>query len=157
PDDRLDAVAVTSAVPGTARMYRLSDFFTAASDPKGSDTLRTLLTRNTACKSLQIRRRAIGSLLHLLEDSYARGHVRRTLTNPGDLVGGQTEIFKPGKYGAWGEVENFHCYKGQDESAHDRYDKVASGVALDVNNLDSFNGLVGARDAIAATIKILNY
>jgi hypothetical protein len=73
PDDRLDTVAVSSPVAGTANSFKLSGFFTDESDPKGSDTLRTLLTRDTACKSLQIRRRAIGSLLHLVEDSYARG------------------------------------------------------------------------------------
>ena len=157
PDDRLDSVAVQSTVSGTATTFMLKDFFADDSDPKGSDTLRTLLTRDTACKSLQIRRRAIGSLLHLIEDSYARGHVRRTLTNPGDLVAGQTEIFKPGKYGLWGEVENFHSYKGQDEKAHDRYDKPPDGVTLDTANLDSFDGLVGARDAIAGAIKILDF
>jgi hypothetical protein len=60
-------------------------------------------------------------------------------------------------------VENFHCYTGQDESAHDRYDKVPdfgpnSATKLDAsNNLDSFNGLLGARDAIGAAIKLLSF
>jgi hypothetical protein len=157
-DDRLDAVTVQTIVAGTGKTYMLSDFFDQDTDPKGSDTLRTLLTRDTQCKSLQIRRRAIGSVLHLVEDSYARGHVKRTLTNPGDLViPGQIEIFKPGKYGLWGAVLNFHCYKGQKSSDHDRYDKVPDGVTLDTSNLGTFDGLLGARDAIAGAIKMLDY
>ena len=157
PDDRLDAVPVTSTASGTGTTYLFKNLFTDESDPKGTETLRTLLARDTACKSLQLRRRAIGSLLHVIQDSYARGHVRRALTNPGDLVPGQDDIFKPGTYGLWGDVENFHSYKGQDPAAHDRYDKVPEGMALDTANLDSFNELSGARDAIAAAIKILDF
>ena len=95
-----------------------------------------------------------------MEDSYARGHVRRTLTNPQDqLQAGNIDDFKAGKYGIWGDVENFHCYKGQDETAHDRYDQVPPfrGINLDPTNLDSFNALLGARDAIGAAIKLLNF
>src|SRR3954452_20608677 len=46
---------------------------------------------------------------------------------------------------------------GQKESDHDRYDKPPNGVTLDTSNLDSFDGLVGARDAIAGAITILDF
>ncbi|MBE3016083.1 hypothetical protein IL992_44095 [Microbispora sp. NEAU-D428] len=155
--DRLDAVPIAShltADDGTEYSARLADFFTAASLPSGSDTLRTLLTRNTACESLDLPRRAIGSLLHLVQDSYARGHVRRVLLNPGDLLPGKTDEFTSGTYGRFGDVENFHCYRGQNHKLHEKYDRpIATLSAVDPS---SFNSLLGARDAIKASTSLLN-
>ncbi|MGW0594654.1 papain-like cysteine protease family protein [Streptosporangium sp. NPDC002607] len=154
--DRLDAVPIAShvtAADGTAYSTTLADFFTAASLPRGSDTLQTLLTHDTACTSLDLPRRAIGSLLHLLQDSYARGHVRRVLLNPGDLLPGKTDEFTPGTYGRFGDVENFHCYRGQDHKLHEKYDTPTATVR--VTDPSSFNSLLGARDAIKASTSLL--
>jgi hypothetical protein len=106
--------------------------------------------------SLNLKSRAIGSLLHLVQDSYARGHVRRTLTNPGDLVPETTDVFRPGTYGQYGEVENFHCYRGQNHSLHDKYDTPPSGTTLRASDVTSFNALLGARDAIDTSLELLN-
>jgi hypothetical protein len=124
---------------GTTYSYSLQDFFNSAARPTNTDTLKDLLTLNTACKSLDIGRRALGSLLHMVQDSFARGHVKRTLTNPKDLLAGEAVKFKPGKYGKYGEVENFHCYKGQDPHEHDKYDGPGDSKPS-AANLDSFNG-----------------
>jgi hypothetical protein len=90
----------------------------------------------------------------MVQDSYARGHVRRTLINPADQLPG-TDLFKPGTYGEYGEIENFHCYRGQNEALHDMYDKPQGPVPKPAD-LASFNALPGARDAIDASIKLLN-
>jgi hypothetical protein len=155
--DQLDAIPVTSNVQtaaGTTYSYKLANFFDDVSIPKGSDTLQTLLTLDTACMSLDLGRRAIGSVLHMVQDSYARGHVRRTLLNPGDLLPGKTDEFKPGTYGRFGEVENFHCYRGQDHKLHDKYDLPLASVQAD--DLASFNYLLGGRDAIWASTRLLD-
>jgi hypothetical protein len=152
--DKLDKpIASAVDVGGVTYSYSLSQFFDDLSRPTGQDTFGFLLTQDTACLALDLGRRAIGSLLHMVQDSYARGHVRRTLLNPGDRV--TTDLFKPGTYGQYGEVENFHCYRGQDETLHDKYDK-PQGPVPEPANLDSFNALLGGRDAIDASIKLLN-
>jgi hypothetical protein len=156
--DKLADIHIASSVAGAGAMYSYSmaSFFDQYSRPTGQDTIGYLLTQDTAFRGLDIGRRAIGSLLHVVQDSYARGHVRRTLTNPGDLKAGETDKFKPGTYGHYGEVENFHCYKGQDSSLHDKYDKPPWWSGVDATDLESFNALPGARDAIDASIKLLN-
>jgi hypothetical protein len=156
--DKLGSIPVASnvtATTGATYSHSLSQCFDASSVPKGTDTLNNLLTLDTACVSLNLRRRAIGSLLHVVQDSYARGHVKRTLTNPGDLLPGKTDEFQPGTYGRYGEVENFHSYRGQDSSLHDKYDKPAAGT-LRPNDIDSFNVLPGARDAVDAGVLLLD-
>jgi hypothetical protein len=159
--DKLGSIAIASNVTGAAGAtysYSLSQFFDAYTVPRGDDTLNHLLTLDTACASLDLKRRAIGSLLHLVQDSYARGHVKRTLTNPDDLLPGKTEEtdeFKPGTYGHYGEVKNFHCYRGQSE-LHDKYDKPPLLAWLRPNDINSFNVLHGARDAVNASRSLLN-
>src|SRR6185437_10202732 len=91
----------------------------------------------------------------MVQDSDARRYVRRTLTSPGDPVAGTTDQFKPGAYGQYGEVENFHCYRGQDETLHDKYDKPQGPVPKPAD-LAIFNALLGVRGAIEASIKLLN-
>lgn len=153
--DKLAEVDVTSSVTvdGTDYTAALSGYFTGASAPTGQDTLGFLLTQDTAFGGLDLERRAIGSLLHMVQDSYARGHVKRTLENPGDLVAGSEDTFKPGTYGRYGAVENFHCYRGQDSKAHDKYDEPPEGMRP--TSLESFNPLVGARNAITAGTRLL--
>jgi hypothetical protein len=159
PGDKLSAIPIESSVSDTAGKtykYRLSKFFDEASRPQGSDTINYLLTLDTACRFLNIKRRAIGSLLHTVQDSYARGHVRRTLTNPQDLLDpNRIDQFKPGTYGKWGEVENFHTYRGQGKE-HGKYDKPLDGSSPDPTDLSTFNSLLGGRDAIDASIKVLD-
>jgi hypothetical protein len=158
--DKLAAVNVVSQqMAGAAGYgYSLASFFTDQSRPTGNDTLNALLARDTACKSLDLKRRAIGSLLHLMQDSYARGHVKRTLLNPQDLAPGETDQFQAGRYGRYGAVENFHCYREQDSSLHDKYDSPGMfGTTPDPTYVDSFDGLLGARDAINASMLLLNF
>ena len=154
PTDRLDAIPVTSTVDNYS--YQLSKFFDTTTEPTGSATIRTLLTRDTVYTNVDIRRRAIGSVLHLVQDSYARGHTRRTLLNPQDLTGGREEDqFKPGTWGRYGEVENFHYYGDQDKTLHAKYDVPPEGMVMRPTDVASFNPLVGARDSITATAELL--
>src|SRR4030095_9734687 len=72
-----------------------------------------------------------------------------------DASAADLEKFKPGKYGKYGEVENFHFYGGQKPEDHDKYDKPGDPPPT-AANLDSFNEMHGARDAIDAGIALLN-
>jgi hypothetical protein len=154
--DLLSGVLVTgrtTAPDGTVYTYRLSQYFDASTRPTGDAMLDGLLTRRTGFAGVDLGRRAIGSLLHLVQDSYAKGHVRRTLLNPADRQAGSTDQFKPGTWGRYGEIENFHCYKNQNDVLHSKYD-TASGV--DAGKADTFNPLIGARDALEASRKLLD-
>jgi hypothetical protein len=62
-------------------------------------TVRSLFHVN---KTGSTQKRAIGSLLHIIQDSYAEGHTQRAST------GGNSR----------GEVESFHSYTNQDEEKH---------------------------------------
>jgi Papain-like cysteine protease AvrRpt2 len=147
------AVTTTTTAPdGTVNTYRLSRYFDTSSRPTGDAMLDGLLTRRTRFAGADLSRRAIGSLLHLVQDSYAKGHVQRTLLNPTDLQSGSTDQFKPGTWGRYGEILSFHCYKNQNETLHSKYD-TASGV--DASKVDTFNQLIGARDSLAASQKLL--
>ena len=53
------------------------------------------MTQDAAYLSLELDGRAIGLLLHMVQDSYAHGHVKRTLLNRGDLVAGAPDLLKP--------------------------------------------------------------
>ena len=61
------------------------------------------------------------------------------------------DVFLPGKWGRYGAVENFHCYRDQDEDLHTRYDRPPKGTVLRPEFPESFNPLLGARDAIDAS------
>src|SRR5690606_33481801 len=75
--------------------------------------------------------------------------------NPGDLVvPGSIDRFKPGTYGRWGAVENFHSYRGQSAEEHDRYDSPPN--TLRPTDLTSFNGMVGAREAVEVSSRVLS-
>ena len=152
--DTLKSVPVTSKFGSTT--YSVNSFFTGATDPLETDTINTLLNRNTKCVFLNNSRRAIGSLMHLIQDSFAKGHVRRVLKNPGDLKPGTTDQFQPGKFGDYGDIQNFHCYKGQNHDDHDKYDKYDTSL-LDTSKLETFNGLIGARNAIDFCTRLLNF
>ncbi|MGW5241645.1 hypothetical protein ACWEOW_22150 [Monashia sp. NPDC004114] len=65
------------------------------------------------------------------------------------------DVFKPGTFGHWTDVENFHDYRSQNHDDHDKYDKVAK--LPDPAVIDTYNPILGARDAVAASIQILNH
>lgn len=157
-DDAVGSVSPSTSftdADGTVHTYAMETFFTSATVPKGSVTFAGLLGGRTAFPGFDIKRRAIGSVLHLVQDSFARGHVKRTLSNPGDLAAPSSiDTYKPGKFGHWTDVENFHDYKSQKEDDHDKNDQVASRP--DPQVLDSFNPIIGARDAADASVKILD-
>ncbi|MEP7257162.1 MAG: papain-like cysteine protease family protein, partial [Flavitalea sp.] len=152
----LGSVPITSEqVSGTnTYTYTINSFFNTLTDPAETRAIAYLFSRGTVFTGVDNSKRIIGSLMHLVQDSFARGHVKRILTNPADLVAGSTDQFKPGKYGIYGEIENFHCYKGQDHKMHDKYDTLKGS---DPRSLTSFDVLLGGRDAIGHCVSILNF
>ncbi|MCJ1311505.1 hypothetical protein MMC25_005177 [Agyrium rufum] len=137
----------------------LRKYFSYFTFPTKYSDLRELLTANHKTPA-NIQHRAIGSCFHLLQDSYTHGHTRRVLLNPEDLDTSSPHLkFKPGSQGGkWGPVLNFHTYKGQDGDAHDHYDYTDLDMrAINPSNLDEFNGIVGARDAIELCITLANH
>ena len=65
------------------------------------------------------RRVAIGSLLHMIQDSYALGHAEREIR---DYKESEKPVFARGK------ISEFHCYTGQDENLHGADDKWPEGL-----------------------------
>lgn len=124
---------------GTDKLDILGTLFTNNTDPNKDVNFKNLLTRDTEYVNLDLQRRAIGSVLHIIQDSYAKGHTRRKIKRFSDL----------------GEIENFHCYKGQDSDRHKHYDTFDASK-LDVSKLYTFNGIIGARNAIECSIEVLN-
>ena len=50
----------------------------------------------------------------------------------------------------------FHCYKGQNGDRHSHYDSL-EGAEPRPNQLDTFNRIVGARDAIAKSTALIGF
>jgi hypothetical protein len=73
-----------------------------------------------------VPQRSLGALLHIIQDSFAAGHVERLPD---------------------GKVQEFHCYVGQDSSAHN---------AADVLHPDGIDRMPGAIKAVQACEKVLN-
>jgi len=78
--------------------------------------------------------RALGSLCHLVEDSYAGGHVER---EPLDAT-------------RRGPIRRFFCYVGQDHAAHAAEDQWRGGGSAD----QKIDALPGARDAATAVQRL---
>ena len=165
----------------------LPAYFSSSTQPSGDTTLKQLLMGQRASFKLpNIQFRAIGVCLHMIQDSYAVGHTHRCLKNPQDLDGRDNEglyrptsfsryhetcnfadpassntagflRFKPGTYGRWGAVQAFHSYAGQDSSRHKHYDELEGTPSLVPRQLDSFNNVVGARDAIDQSATLLGF
>ncbi|KAH6849484.1 hypothetical protein B0T12DRAFT_213019 [Alternaria alternata] len=150
---RLDQIDASSS-----SQYQLRMFFKDDTSPNGAETLRGLLTHNTQYEDTMISRRALGSCFHIIQDSYARGHVRRWPLNAGELESHMPLKMKPGVADRWGKIENFHTYRGQ-SSDHGHYDH--SDVQVEewgnLGDLDKFNGMIGVRDGINACITLANY
>lgn len=64
--------------------------------------------------------------------------------------------FKSGKYGRWGPVVSFHCYSGQDSVRHSHYDSLEGAVPIP-KQLNTFNKIIGARDAVDKCAKLINF
>jgi hypothetical protein len=60
----------------------LAEFCPNFSLPANWGTLRYLLSGESTFEALDILRRALGSMFHIIQDSYSLGHTRRTLLNP---------------------------------------------------------------------------
>lgn len=61
----------------------------------------------------QMSKVAFGSLLHIVEDSFANGHVERRATNDGEYCSGTVASLP-----APGKIVEFHSYTNQDSSIH---------------------------------------
>ena len=146
-----------SSVPITSGDYSLSGFFNSTTKPTGSDNLFKLFACSTEFADVDLRRRAIGTCLHVVQDSYAKGHTRRELLNPEDRVSDNSTEFAEGTYAKLGAIENFHSYKDQG-SAHADLDHWDSDFP-DMNPAEpsSFNSLWGARMGQEKGAKLLDF
>lgn len=137
------------------------EHFSNKTDPSKGTTMRDLITASTPeYRWTEISKRALGICMHAIQDSFAIGHVQRRLLNPWDVAGRTSWknyiTFKPGTTGRWGPIVSFHTYGSQDDGRHSFYDGIEDGGLPDPRNLDSFNHLNGARDAIEACLLLVN-
>ncbi|KAK2740623.1 hypothetical protein CKAH01_18569 [Colletotrichum kahawae] len=136
---------------------RFTDRFNATSIPSGDVSLKQLFLGTTpSYQNADIPKRALGNCLHMIQDSYAVGHTLRRLKNPEDLDSNDEEgyrRFKPGKYAKLGPVITFHTYSGQSDR-HSHYD--GSKLKRVPKDLDTFNSIIGAREAINKSKKLIN-
>ena len=141
---------------GTGIM-KLSDFFGPTTAPKDSDTVRNMFLNNTHYATPNLSRRALGSLIHMIQDSFAIGHTKRELLNPKDMAPEPplNPYFGNDRYLNWGPVITFHTYKGQG-SEHGDWDYEGTN-GMDDNDLSSLNRIPGGRNAVAHSIEIINF
>jgi hypothetical protein len=86
-----------------------------------------------------VSKRALGSIFHIIQDSFAAGHCRR---NP---------PFQ-------GPIEQCHTFTGQDHEKHADLDHSTKRMEdVKVNDLDSFNKWEGVRPGIDACIKLADF
>ncbi|KAG0200438.1 hypothetical protein BGX33_010990 [Mortierella sp. NVP41] len=124
--------------------YPLRALFHGSTTPKDTDTIHQLLTTNTFYHSTKHDRRALGVMLHTIQDSYTRGHCHRRQVASGS----------PKKYC---EILNFHCYKGQDHHKREKYDFPKNMVeSIDCSNLENFKDMDGCTDAIKHCTRLIN-
>ncbi|KAF7563162.1 hypothetical protein G7046_g953 [Stylonectria norvegica] len=129
---------------------KLKEFCPAGSLPPSWETLAYYLSANSGFQGLDIGRRALGSMFHIIQDSYAVGHTRRTPLNREDRISENPLRYKPGTADRWGEIENFHTYGGQDENLHSHYDHPDDKLPdpRNLGDLSQFDGLIGCRMAV---------
>ncbi|GKU08054.1 unnamed protein product, partial [Fusarium langsethiae] len=128
---------------------KLAKFCPPMSLPPSWLSLSYYLAKNSNFQGLDIRRRALGSMFHVIQDSYAIGHTKRELINKEDKVSEDPLRFKQGVADRWGPIINFHTYFGQDGDSHSHYDHSSDGVPDpgNLSNLEQWNSLIGCRDA----------
>jgi hypothetical protein len=128
--------------------------------PSGGSSLRDLiLADRPEYRASNIPLRALGICMHMIQDSYAMGHVQRRLLNRWDFERRDKNgylVFRPGTWAQWGEIVSFHTYGTQDENRHSFYDGLEGASVPNPRDLASFNRLLGARDAIEACILLIN-
>jgi hypothetical protein len=86
--------------------------------------------------SLRTRQRALGSLLHMIQDSYGAGHVRRTVSDSGEL----------------GAIQQFHSYAKQDHDKH-KADDMWQGGETAIGRIEKFKGGPEALRASTAIVR----
>ena len=156
-EDNLGPDDIIGSVPITTGDYSLSRFFTNTSTPTANDSLFKLFACSTKFKHVDVRRRAIGTCMHIVQDSYAKGHTRRELLNPEDRVSDTETEFIDGKYAKLGPIENFHSYVDQG-SAHSDLDHWNSKWPdMDPTEPSSFNVLWGARMGLEKGTELLDF
>ncbi|KAF4965852.1 hypothetical protein FSARC_6372 [Fusarium sarcochroum] len=128
---------------------KLTKFCPVRSLPPQYLSLAYFLAKTSQFEGLDIRRRALGSMFHVIQDSYAIGHTRRELINEKDKISDDPLKFRQGATDRWGPIINFHTYFGQDGDSHSHYDHSNDGIPDPGNlgNLDQWNSLIGCRDA----------
>lgn len=84
---------------------------------------------------VQTRQRAVGALFHMIQDSYAHGHVERDASE---------------------EIVEFHAYGAQDEHKHGEYDFLGGSWHEDLGpRLDKTKGARSAIEACAAVLEMI--
>jgi hypothetical protein len=167
PAEVVETVIIFVKIPANPTSYdksgkiteSIAKYFSTSSVPNNTDSLEFLLARDDPFRKIDYGKRAIGSVMHLIQDSFARGHTRRVLLNPEDLVTDSVTAmtFTPGEYGKFGDVITFHNYVGQDSDQHDAFDEDTSTDGLDPTDLSTFNEITGGRDAIDRCQKLLTH
>ncbi|KAK6065075.1 hypothetical protein SCUP234_12754 [Seiridium cupressi] len=140
--------------------FKEPEYFNNLTSPSHDNTLRQLLLANTPnFPQTDVRKRALGTIMHIISDSYAIGHTQRVLKNGGDYAGRDGNgyyRFRPGTYGTWGPIVTFHNYSSS-STRHSHYDGLADQGQPIPKDLNSFNSIIGARDAIATCTRLINY
>jgi hypothetical protein len=99
--------------------------------PANTDwTIKKLFVFETAT-DLQARQRAVGVLFHMIQDSFAHGHVQR---DP-----------------ATDDIQEFHAYGSQDEDKHGSYDELGKGKNLG----EQIQNTLGAPSALTRCAEVL--
>jgi WXG100 family type VII secretion target len=117
---RIDPDTRLSQVPLTNEMF-----------PAHRDVTVKELFGNPAASDLEARQRAAGALTHMIQDSYAAGHVDRDPLT--------------------GAVRQFHNYGSQDPDLHSHADQWGEGRTLG----DRFQSTQGARSAYEQSAQVL--
>jgi hypothetical protein len=136
------------------------NYFDSQSTPPQDASLRDLLIASTpSYQRVNVQARALGSCLHIISDSFSLGHTQRRLRNPQDLIDRDSERyiqFRPGVYGDWGPILCFHNFDKQNFWRHHHYDTRRKSEDPIPKYIETFDDIVGARNAIEASMKLIN-
>ncbi|PVH71443.1 hypothetical protein DL98DRAFT_660642 [Cadophora sp. DSE1049] len=134
------------SVPVSRNQFRLDTFFREDTSPSNTSTLSTLLAPMEVYSKLDLRRRALGSILHIVQDSYAKGHTRRDVVQKASTD--QLQDVRLGK------ILEFFIYTEDDEKLHGKFDdyKVEK-----FRTYDEWGTVWGGKDAIEQCTKLLSF
>jgi len=103
----------------------------------GAPKLENLTIEQIFRRNVFAKRAAIGSLLHMIQDSYASGHADRVVLDYTTTNGNR--VFKRSI------IREFHCYTNQDENLHKQDDRWPDGLDK-LHPIDELNPITtGAR------------